>query len=153
MNPSTQPVNRTEVHTDADGNKCWYRNGVIHRDDGPAIELANADKYWYRDGQRHREDGPAIEYIDGTKVWCRRGLTHRDDGPAVESADGSKEWWENDRFIAAAPAETAAVEDQARAENKQRDIERVASAIKIGTQTALAVSRPLKLKPSSGTVR
>lgn len=42
-----------------------YRNDVLHREDGPAVEWFNVDKWWYIDGKLHREDGPAIEYYSG----------------------------------------------------------------------------------------
>jgi hypothetical protein len=32
------------------GDKEWYLNGDLHREDGPAIELANGDKEWYLNG-------------------------------------------------------------------------------------------------------
>ena len=31
----------------ADGNKFWYLNGKLHREDGPAMEWANGSKSWY----------------------------------------------------------------------------------------------------------
>jgi hypothetical protein len=34
------------------GNKLWYLNGKLHREDGPAIEYTNGDKYWYINGYR-----------------------------------------------------------------------------------------------------
>ena len=52
-----------------DGTVCWYNNGKRHRIDGPAIEWPNGDKEWYVDDKRHRLDGPAWEYVDGTKEW------------------------------------------------------------------------------------
>ena len=55
--------------SDRQGNKFWYLNGELHREDGPAIERANGTKYWYINDKLHREDGPAMEYADGTKVW------------------------------------------------------------------------------------
>ena len=45
----------------ANGDKSWYLNGKLHREDGPAIERANGDKSWYLNGKLHREDGPAVE--------------------------------------------------------------------------------------------
>jgi hypothetical protein len=81
---------------EADGRKEWYLNGQLHREDGPAIECANGRKEWYLNGQRHREDGPAIEHYDGGKEWYQNSKLHREDGPAVEYADGTKEWYQND---------------------------------------------------------
>ena len=50
------------------------------------------DKEWYLNGKLHRENGPAIEYPDGTKIWYLNGKLHRENGPAIEYADGDK-WW------------------------------------------------------------
>ena len=51
------------------GDKSWYLNGKLHREDGPAYEGANGTKSWYLNGKRHREDGPAVEYANGSKFW------------------------------------------------------------------------------------
>ena len=61
------------VKVDSDGYKCWYLNGKLHREDGPAIEYSNGSKHWYLNGRRHRQDGPAIEYADGSKHWYLNG--------------------------------------------------------------------------------
>jgi hypothetical protein len=53
-----------------DGTKCWYLNGKLHREDGPAVEWDNGNKWWFLNGKLHREDGPAIDWSDGTKKWC-----------------------------------------------------------------------------------
>ena len=55
----------------------------------------NGAKEWRIDGLLHREDGPAIEYGNGTKAWFLNGKIHREDGPAVERADGTTEWYLN----------------------------------------------------------
>ena len=55
------------------GDKWWYLNGKIHRENGPAIEYRNGDKEWYLNGKIHRENGPAIEWADGTKHWYLNG--------------------------------------------------------------------------------
>ena len=83
----------------ADGDKYWYLNGEIHREDGPAVERADGDKCWYLKGKLHREDGPAIEWADGDKAWYLKGKLHREDGPAVETANGYREWWLNDEMV------------------------------------------------------
>jgi len=81
------------------GTKCWYLNGKLHREDGPAVEFADGDKFWWLNGKRHREDGPAVEYADGDKFWWLNGKIHREDGPAVEYANGTKEWFLNDKEV------------------------------------------------------
>ena len=62
-----------EVEVSADGDKYWYLNGKIHREDGPAIEWADGDKWWYLKGKLHREDGPAMEFASGGKEWYLNG--------------------------------------------------------------------------------
>ncbi len=32
------------------GAKLWYKNGLLHRDDGPAIEWPNGKKEWIQNG-------------------------------------------------------------------------------------------------------
>ena len=38
-----------EQKIDEDGNKRWYINGKLHREDGPAVELEFGIKWWYKD--------------------------------------------------------------------------------------------------------
>ena len=52
-----------------DGTFSWWKNGKIHRDDGPAIEGVSGAKSWYQNGKLHRDDGPAIEFADGTFAY------------------------------------------------------------------------------------
>ena len=53
----------------------WYRNGKLHREDGPAVVcVGGSSKWWYRHGKLHREDGPAIEHDDdGLYHWFLNG--------------------------------------------------------------------------------
>jgi len=55
------------------GNKEWFLNGNLHREDGPAIEWADGHKEWYLNGNLHREDGPAFEGSNGYKEWYLNG--------------------------------------------------------------------------------
>lgn len=66
----------------------WWRNGKLHRNDGPAIERSNGERQWWVNGKRHRVDGPAVIHPEGSKEWWVDGDLHRDDGPAVDIADG-----------------------------------------------------------------
>ena len=96
------------------GTKCWYLNGALHREDGPAVEYANGTKKWYLNGKLHRVDGPAIEFGSNDKFWYPNselgisdirggailirkwylnGKLHREDGPAVEFDCGSGHWY------------------------------------------------------------
>lgn len=57
------------------------------------VEYRNRDREWYKNGGLHREDGPAVEYLNGHKEWWFEGQRHRTDGPAVECINEDKEWW------------------------------------------------------------
>lgn len=56
----------------------WYEKGLIHREDGPAVEHFDRwFKKWYRHGILHREDGPAVECLNGNSEWYFDGRLHR----------------------------------------------------------------------------
>ncbi len=97
-----------------DGRSSWWRHGVLHREDGPAVEGPRSEWWldgrrhradgpaaegggapteWWLDGERHRTDGPAVVWPDGTREWWAHGRRHRPDGPAVEKVEGDLEWW------------------------------------------------------------
>ena len=84
---------------DERGTKRWYKDGKLHREDGPAFESENGYKSWYINGKRHREDGPAIEDTNGGKYWYINGKLHREDGPAIEEENRDKSWWINDKYV------------------------------------------------------
>lgn len=67
------PDNHTGIVKWGNGIKEWYKNGNLHREDGPAVEFSNGTKYWYIEGLLHRENGPAIEYFDKSKIWSIEG--------------------------------------------------------------------------------
>lgn len=75
-------------------NKYWYNDdGLLHRLDGPAVEVVAVYKAWYVNGKLHRLNGPAIEDADGSKEWWVNNKLHRLDGPAIEVVDGTKSWY------------------------------------------------------------
>lgn len=97
----------------------WFKNGKLHREDGPAESIANISEKWFFNGLLHRDDGPA-ETGDGAKwfhhgelhrvggpalitdhkmVWYLHGDIHREDGPAVEFKDGSYFAWYKHGFL------------------------------------------------------
>jgi hypothetical protein len=91
---------------DKDGAKTWYNgNGLIHREDGPAVihkdgliySITSGYQAYYMHGKRHKEDGPAYIHEDGSKSWWINGLIHRENGPAVIYTDGTKRWFLNDK--------------------------------------------------------
>jgi hypothetical protein len=63
------------------------------------IIYPNGTHFWYKDGKIHREDGPAIIYSDGTHFWYKDGKRHREDGPAIIRPNGYQSWYINDKHI------------------------------------------------------
>jgi len=68
---------------------------ILNFKDNCKVNIYDGDKDWYQNGELHRENGPAIEYGNGGKVWYQNSELHRLDGPAIEYAGGGKEWWHN----------------------------------------------------------
>lgn len=46
-------------------------------------KIANG-RYWSKNGVLSRDNGPAIEYDDGGKTWLVDGVCHREHGPVAE---------------------------------------------------------------------
>lgn len=85
-------------HITRAGNIHWFKNNLLHRENGPALEEKNGWVSWYFEGQLHRDDGtdePACIYKDGHKQWWSNGVLHRETGPAVIHANGKVEWYIN----------------------------------------------------------
>jgi hypothetical protein len=56
---------------------------------------------YIRNGMKHREKGPAEINNDGYQAWYSLGLKHRVGGPAVTYPDGRMEWWEKGKLLKA----------------------------------------------------
>jgi len=94
-------MNEIECKVVVHGNietKSWFKNGKLHKDDGPAIISTTGAKYWYQNGILHRLDGPAVICPVGSQYWYKHGLLHREDGPAVKT-DTYEEWYINGKNI------------------------------------------------------
>lgn len=48
---------------------------------------------YYKNGKLHREDGPAVQYHKGRSVWLINGDIHREDGPAIEGGSAKPSWF------------------------------------------------------------
>lgn len=100
----------------------WHRNGVLHRENGPALTFRNGAEGYYRDGVPHREDGPALTFgagvervrrrgesphedrvslaaIDGVEAYFRNGLLHRKGGPALTFSNGWEFWYHDGELV------------------------------------------------------
>ena len=109
-------IERTRV-SNVFGTKRYWKDGMVHRDDGPAVEYANGDlgffqkgvchriggpafisvsegrQEWWHEGKLHRANGPAIVWDNGHQEWYFGGKKHRTDGPAITKTNGLKEFW------------------------------------------------------------
>ena len=54
--PLPETKEEPTVEVDDSGNKFWYLNGELHREDGPAIEWASGTKEWYLNGKKVTEE-------------------------------------------------------------------------------------------------
>ena len=78
------------VRVQENGDRSWWINGKLHREDGPAYEGAYGDRSWWINGKPHREDGPAVEQADGTRQWWIDGerLTEEEFKNRNKTCDG-----------------------------------------------------------------
>ena len=63
------------------GDKAYYTKDhnddlIFHREDGPAVELANGTKQWHINGKLHRLDGPAMVTYFGRNEWHIDGVKY-----------------------------------------------------------------------------
>lgn len=93
-------------------NEYWLFNGVLHREDGPAVIRWDSEKkykifeYWCINGLTHRDGGEPAELHynkDGTirsKAWYRNGKHYRDNELPAEikyyNGERIEFWYEND---------------------------------------------------------
>ena len=75
------PKNFTGIVEDLDGAKRWYKEGNLHREDGPAVENSHGTKKWYKEGKLHRADGPACEWADEDRDWYLEGNFYKQINP------------------------------------------------------------------------
>ena len=70
---------RNGKYMDNVGNQYWYKNGLLHRNNAPAVIMApngaegQQQKEWYKNGERHRKNGPAVITEDGDLIWFIEG--------------------------------------------------------------------------------
>lgn len=89
----------------------WYKNGSLHREDGPAVEYSDGPKYWYLYNIEFSESKYKTEISKktnmkngwttdayGTKIHYVNDQLHCDDGPAVVYEDGCRKWVKYGKF-------------------------------------------------------
>ena len=62
------------------------------------LNIIQGNKHWYKDDRMHREDGPAYIGADGFKTWSIHGKLHRLDGPAVITKESTR-WCYEGKWI------------------------------------------------------
>ena len=62
--------------------QSYYKNGKLHRDDGPAEDYGDGNGAYYIDGKLHRKNGPAIK-AGNVEMYYNNGRLDRMGGPAV----------------------------------------------------------------------
>ena len=58
-----------EIVTNSFGIISYYKNGRIHREDGPATIYPSGARFWFIDGEYRWTDGPAVIWSDGSYEW------------------------------------------------------------------------------------
>ena len=53
------------LEVDERGSVVFYKDGKMHRDEGPACISPGRFQQWRKNGMLHREDGPAFKWGDG----------------------------------------------------------------------------------------
>ena len=72
------PKNFTGIVEYYDGTKIWFKNGILHREDGPVKEYADGSKEYWFDDKRHRLDGPAIEHSNSINEYWIHGKKYNE---------------------------------------------------------------------------
>jgi len=69
----------------------WLLEGKKHREgDLPAV-IENGTKYYYKHGLRHRTNGPAIEYFNGGGEWYLDGTRYMTEEQHARAMNPTKE--------------------------------------------------------------
>lgn len=77
----------------------YYKEGLLHRNGGPAYEQHSGYQEWHIEGLLHRINGPAVIFSNGDLHYYKEGKLHREDGPAIILNSGYEEYWLNDKLM------------------------------------------------------
>jgi hypothetical protein len=62
-------MNKPECKTYPNGDKYWYLNGDLHREDGPAFETPNGDKEWWLNNEKVNPETIADLWL-AKNIYC-----------------------------------------------------------------------------------
>lgn len=71
---------KTEIIVNSAGDSFYYKDGKLHREDGPAITYCNGNVFYYKNGILHRNNGPAVIFSCGVAQYYKNGIRCVDDG-------------------------------------------------------------------------
>ena len=72
----------------------FYKDGALHRTDGPAVIWSDGRKEWWEDGSLTNVRCIPNEMTDDmASFWFKNGIFHRKDGPAVSSGWGYEAYY------------------------------------------------------------
>lgn len=63
-------------------NILYFKDDMLHRENGPAMTSHNGTKTWYKNGKKHRVGAPASIWNNGNIEWFFEGMRHCETGPA-----------------------------------------------------------------------
>jgi len=69
----TIPENYTGIAEYESGNKYWYKEDLLHRIDGPAIEYSDGRKEWYIDGEQFNSYSLNFLILDSLYLGTEKG--------------------------------------------------------------------------------
>lgn len=142
------------VHTQ-DGRNMHYKDGLLHREDGPAVLSPNGDVFFYQNGLLHREGKPCSVLADGSRVWCLYGVPYREDGgPVVISKDGKKLWYsETDGLVHWTPVtKQKRPEPPTRADQKQTPAQDPVKEVPMSADSKIALTAEELLKKTGAII-
>ncbi len=90
------------VCIDSQNNAYFVRvDGILHKDDGPAIVWADGTFDWRQNGKPFRADGKPTTESPKYRKWYHHedGAIGRVGGPAFETVTGYREYWLNGQYF------------------------------------------------------
>lgn len=76
------PCDYTGIVEWNDGDIHYYKEGKLHRENGPAIQSENGSEFWYKEGKLHRLDGIAYKRLVGLSFkfgWFIEGKNYSEE--------------------------------------------------------------------------
>jgi len=64
----------------------YYRNGKLHRDDGPAVIRPDGTQEWYKEGKLYIENRPTIIYKYGSENSYNNNKLYGNNGHDILSS-------------------------------------------------------------------